>query len=391
VPDPVARLSIVHLGHVPYELHHHRALFEAYARRARFLYLEVGGPGVGAGLDDRLPRRSTPSSTDLRAGPEIVRVAGSLPGRRFRIVNEWNWWFAARTVLRALRRGESGPLILVSQTPDLLPTLRGLPADATVYLVIDDYAGLARDPVSARHAARGHRRMAREADVALAISLPLAEDLRRYRGLVYETTTGVDCATFAAAADGPIWPAIAALPEPRVGLIGNLNDRIDWPLIEAIARRRPDWQIVLVGPVHQAGAGTTAALSALGRLANVHRVPEVPAAAIGSCAIGLNVCLIAYRPGAGTDGINPLKLYQYLAAGRPVVASPLPALESFRDVIAIGRSEAEFESCIAGALARGSNLAARAQRQARVRPYDWDRIAEQRLAILRDSIAGHRP
>jgi glycosyltransferase involved in cell wall biosynthesis len=379
-------LTIVHLGHVSYELHHHRALFEEYARRARFLYLEVDDPGGSAG--DRLPRRSLPNPTDLRAGPEIVSVSGSLPGRRFRTVNQWNWWLAARAVLRALRRGKSGPLILVSQTPDLLPTLRGLPADATVYLVIDDYAGLARDPVSARHAARGHRRMARAADVALAISLPLAEDLRRHRGLVYETTTGVDFATFAAAADGPIWPAIAALPEPRVGLIGNLNDRIDWPLIEAIARRRPDWHIVLVGPVHQAGAETVGALSTLSRLANVHRVPEVPAAAIGSCATGFNVCLIAYRAGAGTDGINPLKLYQYLAAGRPVVASPLPALESFRDVIGIGRSKAEFESQIALALAGGSDLAARAQRQERVRAYDWARIAEQRLAIFRESISG---
>jgi len=390
VPDPAARLSIVHLGHVPYELHHHRALFEAYARRARFVYVECDGPGGEAPVG-RLPQRSRPGSTDVRGGPEIIKFVGALPGRRLRIVNQGNWWFAARRVLRALRREGSGPLILVTQTPDLLPTLRGLPADATVYLVIDDYTGLARDPVSARQAARAHRRMAREADVALAISRTLAEDLRRYRGLVHETTTGVDFASFVAAADGPVWPAIAALPEPRVGLIGNLNERIAWPLLEAIARRRPEWQIVLVGPVYQAGAETTEALSTLGRLANVHRVPEVPAAAIGSCAIGLNVCLIAYRSGAGTDGINPLKLYQYLATGRPVVASPLPALEGFRDVIAIGRTEAEFESHIADALARGTDPAARERRQERVRAFDWARIADERLAIFRDFIAGHRP
>jgi hypothetical protein len=332
-----------------------------------------------------------PAARDPHAGPELLRVAGLLPGRRFRAVNRWNWWLAARAALRALARSGSGRTILVTQTPDLLPTLSGLPADAKVYLVIDDYVGLARDPASARRVALAHRRMAREADVALAISRPLVDELRYYRDVVHETTTGVDFARFAVATDGPVWPAIAAVPQPRVGLIGNLNERIDWPLIEGIARRRPDWQIVLVGPVYQAGQETIDALSALRRLGNVHRVPAVAEGAIGACAAGLDVCLIAYRPGAGTNGINPLKLYQYLAVGRPVVATPLPALESFHDVIAIGRTEPEFESCIAQALARGPDASAQARRQDRARAFDWDRIAESRLALLADYLADKAP
>jgi len=228
--------------------------------------------------------------------------------------------------------------------------------------------------------------MAREADLALAISEPLAEELKRHRVVAHLTTTGVDFAHFARAADGPESPALAALPRPRVGLIGNLNERIDWPLIEAIARRRPDWQLVLVGPVYQAGEATMAALATLGRLPNVHRLPAVTEAAIGSCAIGLDVCLIAYRLGAGTRGINPLKLYQYLAVGRPVVATPLPSLESFRDVIAIGRTAAEFESRIDQALAAGGDASDRARRQDRARAFDWDRIAENRLALFQDSL-----
>ncbi len=384
MPEPASRPTLVHLGHVPYEAHHHGALFEAYARHARFLYVEMGEPESGGGAGESLPRRGAPGAEDSRAGPELVRMTGPLPGRRLHAVNQWNWWCAARTVLRALRRSASGPLVLITQTPDLLPTLRGLPADATVYLVIDDYVGLARDPAAARRAARGHRRMAREADLALAISEPLVEELKRHRRDAHLTTTGVDFAHFAGAAEGPESPALAVLPRPRVGLIGNLNERIDWPLIEGIAMRRPDWQLVLVGPVYQAGAATTAALQTLGRLPNVHRVPAVTEAAIASCAIGLDVCLIAYRLGAGTDGINPLKLYQYLAAGRPVVATPLPALESFRDVIAIGRTPAEYESCIAQALASGSAPSERARRQDRARAFDWDRIALNRQALIQD-------
>lgn len=376
-------MILVHLGHVPLEQHHHRGLFDAYARDHLFVYVEKPPRRwlVGGG-DARSRAAGFAGGVVPERGFVHLPIRGRLPLERLAAVARWNWWLGVRSLLRWLRGRSAAPIALILQTPRLLPTFRGLDADLRVYQVIDDYVGLAHDPALARRIARSHERSLREADVVWAISEPLADAIRPVRADVRLTTTGVDHARFAAARGGPPHPRVALVPSPRIGLVGVLNDRVDWDLLEGIARRRDDWQLVLVGPVRHAGADTGPALDRLQRLRNVVLLGEVDEGQLPACIAGFDVCLIAYRTGPGTLGINPLKLYQYLAVGKPVVATPLPVAMEFGDVVRVGRTVDDFEAAIATSLREAGDDARVAARQRRAQVCDWSAVAADRAAIL---------
>jgi UDP-galactopyranose mutase len=374
-------MVILHVGHVAYETHHHRALFEAYARRVRTLYLEMrdraagdAGGGIAAG--------ATPG------GVEVVRIEPRLPGGRFAWIARRNWSHGVRAQVAALRSGGATDVVLSVQTPGTVPTLAGLGADLTSYLIVDDYAGLA--PAGERAGVeRAHQRLLRDADLVWAVSTPLLEAARRVRPDARPTSTGVDHAAFADAAARSAAPAVAALPRPRIGMAGNLNDRIDWELLEGIARARRDWSLVIVGPLHRAGAATARGVERLRRLANAHLLPGVAPGDLPGVIAGFDVGLVIYRPGEGTLGINPLKLYQYLAAGKPVVATPLPVFAQFADVVRIAADTPALVRAIDAALAQdAADPHAAEARRRRALPFDWDAIAVARLEVMQAALAG---
>jgi hypothetical protein len=155
--------------------------------------------------------------------------------------------------------------------------------------------------------------------------------------------------------------------------MGNLNDRVDWELLQRLARQRPDWHMVLVGPCIMRARRPKRAVSDLASDANVHFVSAVAESELPATISALDVGLIPYALTPATLRINPLKLYQYLAAGLPVVATPIPAVAEGsrrggrrRDVRAVlvrsgsGRAHRARHGCArrpprAGALVRLAN------------------------------------
>ncbi len=161
---------------------------------------------------------------------------------------------------------------------------------------------------------------------------------------------------------------------------------IFWKTLCAIS---PDYHFVIVGPVYDAGPLTSRALARLDTQANVHRVPGVSAEELPDCIAALDVCLIPYRLTAATVGINPLKVYQYLAAGKPVVASALPSLAGFADVVTCCDTAEEFRAAIGAAMPTAHEPGARGARQARARASDWGVVASSRLRVI-DEYCGRR-
>ena len=373
-------MILLHLGHVPLQDHHHLDLLRVYAKRIPVLYLERCGGDPDRGEGSRHIAWTQALMGLPTAGLYRIPVLPALPGDRFGIVARWNWWLGVRRVVQRLKSLGAVEVVLLTQTPGLLPTLRGLGADLTVYQVIDDYAGLV-PAASVRRTERAHHRMAKQAGVAWAISRPLTEELRRHRCDVHETTTGVNWEQFAAA--GRLRPELSRLKPPRLGIVGVLNDRIDWQTMHEVASRRGDWQIVLVGPIQHAGPATGAWIEKLRRLSNVTLLPEAAPAEIPGHIASFDVALIPYLPGRGTLGINPLKLYQYLAAGRPVVATPLPAIQPFADLVALATGVDETIQAIERTLALPSSPEECSRRQERARRFDWSEVAAQRLELIR--------
>lgn len=119
---------------------------------------------------------------------------------------------------------------------------------------------------------------------------------------------------------GAMPSALAPLSKPIIGYYGAISDWFDTELVAEIAHLRPTWSFVLIG--HTFGAD----LSPLQGLANVHLLGEQPYQALPAYLHAFDVCLIPFKLTPLTEATNPVKFYEYLSAGKPVVAVPLPEL-----------------------------------------------------------------
>jgi glycosyltransferase involved in cell wall biosynthesis len=371
----------------PFEESRHRGLMAAYAARTPLVYVDPMNVWRGGETLEPPPGPHHLPERLSEPGLYRARLPRLLPLGRFRVVSLAHRWIAMYQMLNAIRRRARGEkVVFVAQHPEFLPTLAGLPADLTAYEVRDDYAALTMDPVSRRRVERAHRRMLESSDVVLAVSDRLVDDIRPLRPDVELTSVGVEREFFDVTDDERAPAGLRQLGRPRVGMLGNLNDRVSWELVERLAREHPEWVLAIVGPVYNAGDGTRAAVRRLESFANVRFLGAVDQAEIPSTIAAFDVCLIPYRINEAVERINPLKLYQYLAAGKPIVSTAIPTVERFKDVVAWCRSDDEFVRAVRVALANGDGPERRDQRRSAAIPYTWDAIVEHQLAAFRRAL-----
>jgi glycosyltransferase involved in cell wall biosynthesis len=205
-----------------------------------------------------------------------------------------------------------------------------LDPELVVYHCVDDIA--AQERIDAASFAAAEARFATRADLVIASSPALAERMRKFSSRVLYAPNVADTALFATALEpGPGDPQLDALPGPRVVFIGAIADsKLDLELLEQLAGARRDWTLALIGPVGLGAPGTD--ISALAAHPNVHLLGPRPYAELPKALRGAAVGLIPYRRSRLTDSVFPMKVYEYLAAGLPVVATGLPALEEVDEV-----------------------------------------------------------
>jgi glycosyltransferase involved in cell wall biosynthesis len=274
---------------------------------------------------------------------------------------------------RAVRRlGFAHPL-LWSYVPQADWLIDALAPTAIVYHCVDDIAQ--QNGVAAAAFRAAEERFAARADVVLASSPALAERLHGLSEHVLYAPNVADTALFAQALeDGPCDQALAALPRPRVVFTGAVvATKLDLALVAVVARARPGWTFALIGPVGPGDPRTD--VSALRALPNVHlpgpRAYEELPAVLRAADVGI----IPYAVNPLTRSIFPMKVYEYLAAGLPVVSTPLPALAAVTDVMVAHGPDA-MVAALDQALATDS-AGARRQRSERARSHSWDARLEE--------------
>jgi glycosyltransferase involved in cell wall biosynthesis len=155
------------------------------------------------------------------------------------------------------------------------------------------------------------------------------------------------------------------LEHPIVGYVGLLDDYLDVEAIIDIANRLHRGTVVLVGPTNiDVRALEHPRLVLLGRR---------PYDAIPAYLGAFDTCLVPFRDNELTRGVNPIKLREYLAAGRPVVSSPLPEVLPYADVVELASSSEEFFPAVQRTLAPGYDTPPRREeRRRRVTSESWD-------------------
>lgn len=217
----------------------------------------------------------------------------------------------------------------------------------------------------------------RRADMVIASSrglLPMIEQARGSLDGVHQVGNGVDFKLFH---DGAPEPSAIPSGVVRVGYVGAIAPWFDFELVEAMVASHPAWQFVIAGPVL---AGARAGLASLARHANVAVGGAVAHEEVPALLRRFTVGMIPFRRTALTAGVNPNKLYEYLAAGLPTVATPFSAdVAAVPGVIALAEDADSFAAACAELTdGRRDPRRTRAvdERAAEIaRAHDWDTIA----------------
>jgi glycosyltransferase involved in cell wall biosynthesis len=218
----------------------------------------------------------------------------------------------------------------------------------------------------------------RRADLVFASSADLQARAAAIRVPAILVPNAAEYEHFAAAASQPLAePAdLARLPAPRLLWYGTLGPWVDTALLAGIARARPHWTLVLVGPA--AGAD----LAVLAGLPNVYLLGWRPYAALPAYLRHAAVCLLPFVTSDLTRAVDPVKLYEYLAAGKPVVATPLPELAKCGDLVDVVTTPAEAVAAVERHLAAPESEARVAARLAFAAQHTW----QERAVTVRDAL-----
>lgn len=190
----------------------------------------------------------------------------------------------------------------------------------------------------------------RRADVVFTGGPSLYEAKRLRHNNAHLFPSSIDFNHFARARQDSEPADQAAIPYPRLGFFGVIDERFDIELIDAVARARPDWQVVLIGPVVKIDP------QQLPRHDNIHYLGARDYDMLPAYLGGWDVALLPFARNNATRFISPTKTPEYLAGGKPVVSTPIRDvidLYGHLDMVCIAADGDEFVQCIEKLLDQG--------------------------------------
>jgi teichuronic acid biosynthesis glycosyltransferase TuaH len=254
------------------------------------------------------------------------------------------------------------------------------------------YLYLLRDNVIAvsyhrRHGTRMQPELVAKADLVFANSGYFADYCRQHNPNTHMIGQGCDVSLYSDS-DGllPVAPELSAIPRPIVGYTGSLTTRrLDINLLLDLAIYRPEWSIVLVGPQDEQFAS-----SHLHDLANIHFIPTQPVERLPSFIKWFDVAINPQAVNIITSWNYPLKIDEYLALGKPVVATHTPFMEYFDGWVRLGKNAKEYVHHIEQALAEDTPELYR-QRIAYAATHTWELFVEKIYERVEEALALQQP
>ncbi|MBW6396491.1 glycosyltransferase [Roseomonas sp. HJA6] len=307
----------------------------------------------------------------------------ALPGlTRWRFVSEANGIVLARLLRRVSRQMGLRDPILWSTLYESGSVLRHFASPLRIFESVDYDAALARDDSHRALVLALEADACRSADLVMAVTEELAQPLRAYNTSVHVVNCAADLEFFGRALDPatPLPPAIARLSRPVIGYLGGVDPwKIDIALLRHIAQQHPEWSIALVGYIW---FGFDASVFA--DCPNIHLLGKQRYEDFPGFLKGIDVAIMPFPLNDVTLRGDALKLYEYLAGGRPVVSTRVPAACRLADVVRIADAADDFARAIEAALAEPPAL--RAARLLAVRPHSWEARVREKSEIVRAAL-----
>jgi glycosyltransferase involved in cell wall biosynthesis len=306
------------------------------------------------------------------------------PFRRLPFARALNVQCGRFMVRRAMLKLRFDGVILWFAVPHPGPLAGKLHERFVVYYCIDDYANL--PGVDGREVAQLDEKLTRVADQVFVASTTLLDRKKKLNPTSLYSPHGVDFAHFNSVfkAATPIAQGLQHLRHPIIGFFGSIGSSVDIGLLVSVAKARPDWTLLLVGL-------TSVDVRELEKCSNVVLAGAQPYDRLPEWARAFDVAIIPYRSSnLNVIHANPLKLREYLATGRPVVATFIPETQKFAHCIRLARDSGDFITQIEESLAQDSECDRR-QRIKEVEGSSWESRVEQIIGVLEPSILRGAP
>ncbi len=307
-----------------------------------------------------------------------------LPQSLHRPVLHQNGRFFSQAVRQAARKlGMQRPLLWISFNPYFgLAVCGNLNEQLVLYHCTDEVRGF---PGLSPRIQEIEQRLIQRSDLVVTTSQVLQATKQAFNPNTFFVPNGANVSLFRQALEetGPLPPELLDIPEPRVGFAGQIEFRFDVGLMAEIARLRPEISFVLIGKEGLGGKD----LARLQLEPNIYLLGNKPQSDLPRYLRGMRATIIPYKHNELTRSIYPLKLHEYLATGRGVVATPLPSLQEFAELIKLATTPPEFVTALDEVIAHSADSELARQRLAVAEEHSWQRVAGTISHLLVNSLA----
>lgn len=288
----------------------------------------------------------------------------TLPAPRTKLARYLASQLLSRQLKPIIKAAKLHDPILWTSLPTAVDMADKLNTSSLVYYCGDDFSSLAG--VDHHTVSQRERELIARADLILAASETLYQRFRSSR--TQFIPHGVDYALFSTPA-----PPAADLPHngrPTAGFYGSISEWLDYDLLEKTISLLPDWNFIFIGNISEKSARLSARLSAY---KNTYFFGARPHYQLPSYSQHWTASLLPFLNNAQINSCNPLKLMEYLAAGRPVISTPFPALQHHQPFVNVVKTAQETVSALENVRYQYRNL----NQQMAVKPHTWQARAHK--------------
>jgi glycosyltransferase involved in cell wall biosynthesis len=311
--------------------------------------------------------------------PLVIPFHGN---RCARWLNRRFYSWSLRRTCRKLGFHDPIALTFVPSSADVVGTLG---ESLVVYYCVDEYSRFTG--TDSRAIVEMERKLMEEADLVIASAAPLYQSKKTYNPNTHLIPHGVDVEHFRKAClpNTEVPADFPARKGPVIGFFGLIEDWVDLELVGTLASMRPEWSFVLIGEVKRD-------TSPVRNLANVHLLGRRNYDSLPGYCKAFDVAILPFVINELTLAANPLKLREYLAAGLPVVATPLPEVKRLEGMVRLAARPREYLQEI-NALLKAGRHGPKMAESLRMDRESWDERVEELssyLEELRPEVFGER-
>jgi len=255
------------------------------------------------------------------------------------------------------------------------------------YHVVDNYAAAPYYSEKSREDLKqAEKFMLPIADLVIVTSPFLWEEISKYNSNVHLVKNAVDYEQFAALQNFNNIPKdMEHIPKPIIGYIGAVNEKLDYELLFTVARARPKWSFVFVGGIYSNKLGSLGYKLVHEHLPNVFMLGQRDVKDVPHYIHACHICILPYRRDDYTKAIDSLKLYEYFACEKPVVATDIPTTREYSQVVYIAKDANDFVHKLEKAMAP-TTPEQRALQRAIASQNTWDKRVEQLSFLIQAAL-----